>query len=188
MKKTILGCMLMLSAALIYAQQPGGMGGPGGGGMGGPGGRGRSPGGMSQQRPNADNKVWIERLPEIPGITLEQKLELGNILTKEHQAVEAQMKKKMEIFRDSGNPEMLSPKQREKQQKKIEKIDKKIQSINQKYNKKVRKILSEEQYRVYLERKSEARFRQSPFGDGQDRERGGDRPPMRGGNPPQRPN
>lgn len=131
----------------------------------------------------SSDKVWIENLPEIPGLTLEQKLDLGNILSKQYQDVGKQMEKKMAILQVSGNPEQLSVKQSETQQKKLEKIDKKIEKITQKYDKKVRKLLTEEQYRVYLEKKQDARFRSQRSFEGESQNGEKMRPPMGGNHP-----
>jgi hypothetical protein len=63
----------------------------------------------------------------------------------------------------------------EKQQQKLHKIDLKLQSIKEKTNKKVAKVLSAEQFQVFLKKRTEFRFRpqggQPPRGDGQRPER-----------------
>lgn len=181
MKRIIIMCSLLLAIVGVNAQQPGGrpMGGMRPGGQ---GGGDRPQGEMPQRQNSEDEKFMIEKLPDIPGLTLEQKLDLGNILSKEQQAVSVQMKKKMELIQISGNPETLSDKDRAKVQKKMEKIDNKISKINEKYNKKVKKILSDEQYRIYIEKKKDARFRQERPKNGERRPRNGERP--EGGQPP----
>jgi hypothetical protein len=169
--------ILLTAAALganVYAQ-----GGFGGGRFGGPGGGGQRGGSPPEGRGNFNpDKIKetpaLDSFPEIPNLTLEQRMDIGNILTDEHKAVRKLESQKHELFRkerETAEPDQTAM---EKNRKKIAKIDGKIQKRIDKSNKKVAKKLSAEQYRVFLEKRQDFRF-------------GNGRPPMtpgeRGGTP-----
>lgn len=177
MKKFIFTLSLLLVVSGLYAQQPGR--GPGGGMR--PDGNGRPPGEMGRGNRNSDSKVYIEELPEIPGLTLEQQLKLGKFVSAEHEQIGKQMDKKRALMEQSGDPDLLSQKQLEKQRKKMQRIDKKIAKIRTKYDKKIQKLLTDEQYLVYIERKEEIKFRP---GSRNEESSGGERPDGRMGESP----
>lgn len=159
MKKILLIISVVLITICTYAQPPGEGRGPGG----------PPPGNGMGHRPSStnDNKLILEHFPEIPNLTLEQREKVGSILTSERKDTDKQMEKKREI-EIKRNPDM-SNKDLEKQHKEINKIDKKIQDIRGKSDKKIRKVLSDEQYLVFAEKRDEFKFkrhRQRPsFGE-----------------------
>lgn len=153
MKKVLfITCSVLLTVG-IYAQPPGGMGGRGSGGQ-----RGGPPRGEMPNRPaSSEDKLILEHFPEIPDLTLEQREKVGSILSKEREDIEKQFKKKRTIEKEI-TPD-ISDKDLKKKQQKLEKIDKKVQDIREKSNKKIKRELSEEQYRVFIEKREEFKFR-----------------------------
>lgn len=134
------------------------------------------------QRPDnmSSDQLVLEKFPEIPNITLEQRQKIGSILTDEHKNITKQFEKKRDIEIKSSKSNM-TPNEFEKQRKKLDKIDKKISDIQTKSNKKVRKILSDEQYKAFIEKRNSFKFKnmhQGPpdFNKNDDK---GHRPPQR---------
>ncbi len=84
-KVTGIICMILMVGSLL-AQPPGGMGG----------GQRRPPRHDSMPSQHENDKMWIEKMPEIPGLTLEQRGKLGDAIYKEWEKVEKQMSKKRE--------------------------------------------------------------------------------------------
>jgi Spy/CpxP family protein refolding chaperone len=115
----------------------------------------------------------LDSFPPIPEITLEQRIDIGNILTKEQEDIF----KLHRTARESMEPDRPSPDaseaDREKAQKKREEMDAKINQRIEKSNRKVQKILSPEQYRVFIEKRNDFRFKRTPpaRGDGKFPER-----------------
>jgi len=164
--------ILLTAAALganVYAQ-----GGFGGGRFGGQRG-GSPPGGGGNFNPDKIKETpALDSFPEIPNLTLEQRMDIGNILTDEYKAVRKLEAQKHELFGKERETAQPDQKAIEKNRKKLAQIDGKIQKRIDKSNKKIAKKLSAEQYRVFLEKRQDFRF-------------GNGRPPMtpgeRGGAP-----
>ena len=151
MKKFLIASILILAGLNLSAQPP--QGGRGGG----EGRPNRPP--MGQKPGQSEDKMWLSNFPDIPDLTLKQREKLGSTLTKEMKDVSKQMQKKHELDIEINNNLDLSKKDVDKNQKKIVKIDKKIEKIKEKSDKKVRSILSTEQYLVFVEKKGEFKFR-----------------------------
>jgi hypothetical protein len=155
MKQFVIILLTVFSVVGAYAQMPqggGGFGGRGGGQRDGP-----PPGGMDFNRQKAEEILILEFFPEIPNITLEQKMDVGNILGDEQKRIckfESQKRELIEKEREENSDE----KKIEKNRKKILKIDGKIKKQIEKSNKKIKKKLSDEQYQVFLEKRHEFRF------------------------------
>ncbi|MDR3217807.1 MAG: hypothetical protein LBU22_02340 [Dysgonamonadaceae bacterium] len=149
---------LIFTSVCLHAQSPQRGIGMGGGNRQGP------PPGMSQRNEARDGaeELRLDSFPPIPDITLEQRVDVGNILAKEQKDTFKLHQKKRELLeKDRQSPEK-SEKDRKKMQKEMDKIDSKIEKRIEKSNKKIRKILSEEQYRVFLEKRNDFIFRRVP--------------------------
>jgi hypothetical protein len=119
------------------------------------------PPGMGQRgETRGEEKLRLDSFPEIPAITLEQRAKIGLVLAKEQKDIVKQVQKKHELMeKDRQSPDSN---EKDKMQKAIAKIDNKIQNRIEKSNKKIKKILSDEQYRVFLEKRNDFRFRRIP--------------------------
>jgi len=161
MKKYVIFLVVIFFTLGMFAQPQGGRRGGGG----------PPPGKEMRQYPGvSENKVVLDHFPEIPGITLEQREKVGTVLTNERKDIQSQLEKRRECEEKANHPG-YSSKDKEKQWKKMEKIDKKIEDIKNKSDKKIKKILSEEQYLVFVKKRDEFKFkdqqgRTRPKGDG----------------------
>lgn len=193
MKRMYFLAVIFLSVCLgSMAQPPSGGGRPGG--MGGPGGR---PPMRSEQGGGNSGQFWVMKVPDIPGMTQDQRRKLVDALSKEEEDVSKLMDSKKELDLKELRYAGLSQKDKEKQMKKIAKIDSKIDKTREKYDKKYRKILTEEQYRIFIEKKkdvefkgqgrSKNRFPDSPNGDSPERRDGQERHFNEGDTPPEMP-
>jgi hypothetical protein len=137
--------------------------------------RGEARGGAEQFR--------LDSFPPIPGITLAQRVDIGTVLTKEQKDIVKHLRKKRELMENDRQSPGRSEKEKEKTQKDMAGIDGKIRKRIEKSNQKIRKILSEEQYRIFVEKRNDFRFTRVPAsgfrppGEGSFRQRPG------GGNP-----
>ena len=150
MKKFIIVLAMVFTGLGLSAQPP--QGGRGGG----PGG-GRPP--MSQDDDFSERKIWLENFPEIPELTLQQREKVGSILTDEQKEINKQFDKKRSLQEGNKEHADLSEKEKEKIHKEMLKIDEKISTTKIKSDNKVKKILSDNQYKVYLEKRNEFRFK-----------------------------
>ncbi|MFV0417738.1 MAG: hypothetical protein ACK5KT_03250 [Dysgonomonas sp.] len=169
MKKILLAAFILICTSMA-AQPP--MGGRGG----------RPPGGERGERPHMqrpdgqEQEFMIMGLPEIPGLSLEQQEKLSKEITNERKDISKLMQKKNEIKIDSENLG-ISEKDRQKLAEKTAKVDEDIKKKEAKYDKKYRSILSEEQYKIFAEKKKEIQFtKQQPFGNRPERGEGLERP------------
>lgn len=161
MKKLLLATFILACTSMV-AQPPMGGGGRGQRPEGGPRG-GRPP--MQRNADTEGQNLMIIGLPEISGLTLEQQEKLSKEITNERKDISKLMQKKNEIRIDSENPG-ISEKQRQKLSEKIVKVDEDIKKKEAKYDKKYRSILSEEQYKVFAEKKKDIKFTgQRPSGN-----------------------
>ena len=153
MKRVFIIVSIILTVANLCAQPPGGGRGTPGGPP--PGGGGREMG----NRPNTSSEeLVLEHFPEIPDLTLKQREKIGTVLVDERKDIQKQLEKKLEI--EKNRKPDASEKDLEKQHEKIAKIDQKIQDIKSKADKKVKKLLSDEQYLVLIEKRGEFKFKQ----------------------------
>jgi hypothetical protein len=118
-------------------------------------------------------QLRLDSFPEIPDITLEQRADVGFILVKERQDVLKQVRKKRELMeKDKQSPDR-SEKEKAKTQKNLAEVDGKIQKQIEKSNEKIRKILTDKQYQVFLEKRNDFKFnRITPSRFRQSEERG----------------
>ncbi|MDR1516956.1 MAG: hypothetical protein LBS52_02460 [Dysgonamonadaceae bacterium] len=156
----------------------------GGRGMGG-GNRQGPPSGMGQRGGQSRGNVEfrLDSFPEIRQITLEQRADIGIILAKEQKSIFKLFEKKRELMDKEPQTAEMSEKDRAKMQENLAKIDEKIAKRKEKSNKKIKKILSAEQYQIFLEKRNDFRFTPVPpegfnpqEGDGEFRGRQGGRP------------
>jgi hypothetical protein len=140
--------------------------------------QGQPPSGMGQRgEAGGEEQLILESFPEIPDITLKQRTDIGNILAKEQKDIFMQVRKKRELMEKDGQSPDRSEKEKDKMQKDIARIDGKIEKQIGKSNKKIRRILSDEQYQVFLEKRNDFKFKRlPPSGFRPPEERGGERP------------
>jgi hypothetical protein len=184
MKKMYLALCVLFTGTSLCAQPPQG----GRGGQGGFGGNGRQQQGMPPGREtnqSSERKFTLETFPEIPELTLEQRMEIGLILGNERKDVETLMRKKRELMAEEQKSTDRDAKKIEKNNKEQIKIDKAIQKRIAKSNKKVKKKLSAEQYAVFLEQRDNFKFRMDTPPPARPERNGKEgRPDFGNGNPP----
>lgn len=155
MKKILFAIFTIISInSLAQSPMGGGMGGnrpPMGGGRG----EGRPP---MQQRSGNQDDFMIMGMPDIPALTLEQREKLSKTISDERKDISKLMKEKNDYKRESDNPG-IAGKERRKLLEKVDKTDEKIKKKEEKYDKQYRKILSEEQYNIFSEKKKDIEFR-----------------------------
>ncbi|PXV58900.1 Spy/CpxP family protein refolding chaperone [Dysgonomonas alginatilytica] len=180
MKKIFLAIATIAVCLNLSAQPPMGGGRPGGGG-------GRPPRGEYSQRSEGSSQIGITKLPEIEGLTDQQREKLVKALTDERMSVMKLNRQKHQLQREVDS--IPNSKNAEKNIKNINKIDIKIQEEQAKYNKKIRSILSVEQYAIFNEKRNEIEFSRPERRSRPDGERRGGRGnrPDREGTPPNMP-
>ena len=107
-----------------------------------------------EQRPGSQKpqmaigyKAGIKTLPEIPGISLYQRLKLGNALCSYKEKEQSLLMKRYKITGDAPE-DVLSA----KDAKKVAKIDADLAKQRSKSQNKIRSILTQQQYDVFLEK------------------------------------
>jgi ElaB/YqjD/DUF883 family membrane-anchored ribosome-binding protein len=123
-------------------------------------GSGNRPRGM---RPDMGNRgemrnnevLTLDSFPPIPGITLLQRSDIGDIMAKEYKDISKYMMEKHQLMEKS---EQSADKEKEKIQKKIDKVEQKIEKQIGKSNKKIQKMLSDEQYAIFLKQRPYFKF------------------------------
>ena len=163
MKTFFIWMIAGLSVCLsISAQGYGGRGGFGGGrgGYGGGGYRGnRGNSGMRNQTQSLSkdySQLSITNFPEITGLTLKQNLDLSTTVTDEQRNILklTDQKQELQVKIDHAN----NQKDIDKNKKKMAKLDDKLQQVSQKADKKIRAILTNEQYKEFMEKKDQIKF------------------------------
>lgn len=162
MKQLFIWVIAGLSVCTSLSAQ--GYGGRYGGGRGGYGGgyrgnRGENSGEMRARQAVSSNdysQVYITDFPEITGLTLKQNLDLSTAITDEHRNIMKLNDQKQELQVKVDHAD--SQKQADKNTKKIAKLDDKIQKASLKADKKIRAILSEDQYTEYINKKDLIKF------------------------------
>jgi hypothetical protein len=167
---------LIFTSVCLQAQQPRG----GGGGMGRGGSRQGSPQG-NRGGTGGQEQFRIDYFPPIPGITLEQRADIGIILVNEQKDIAKYIQKQHEYMEKGRLSPRQSEKEKEKIRRQIDKLDVDIRKRIEKSDKKIRKILSEGQYRVFLERRNEFKFSRIGGIPGAPGAPGGERRPEGGG-------
>lgn len=126
---------------------------------------GKPPMGEHQPKGASDNNDdIIYNIPQIPNASLEQRLQLSEILTKEHEKVSAQIQKRVILEQEMEKTIETDkdPKKTEKGKEKIAKINQAIQKIENENDAKIRKILTDEQYQFFIENKKDIKFGKRP--------------------------
>jgi len=142
----------------MAAQGYGGRYGGGRGGFSGGGRRGGNQGMRVQSQSNTKDysQVSITDFPEITGLTLKQKLDLSNAVTDEQKNILKLNDQKQELLVKIDHAS--SQKDTDKYKNKILKIDGKIQEVSQKTDKKIQAMLTNEQYKEFIAKKSQIKF------------------------------
>ncbi|MDR0757901.1 MAG: hypothetical protein LBF85_08655 [Tannerella sp.] len=155
MSKWYLILCLALTSICLQAQPPQGRGARMGGGN-----RQGPPPGMGQrgETGKAEEQFRLDSFPEIPGITLAQRADIGIVLTGEQKDIFKYVREKHKLMDKDRQSPGRSEKEKEKTQKNIAAIDGKIRKRIGKSDRKIRKILSDEQYRVFLEKRKDFLF------------------------------
>jgi len=150
----------------VSAQGYGGRGGFGGG-RGGYGGgyRGNREGnsGMRSQSQSLSrdySQLSITDFPEITGMTLKQNLDLSTVVTDEQRNILklTDQKQELQVKIDHAN----SQKDIDKNTKKMANLDEKIRQVSIKADKKIQTILTNDQYKEFLEKKDQIKFGMLP--------------------------
>ena len=142
----------------IAAQGYGRYGGRGYGGYGGNR-YGSNPGETRYQPPAIKtdyNQVYITDFPEITGLILKQKLDLSAVITDEHKNILKLSDQKQEL--QAKIDQAQSQKEIDKNTNKMAKVDEKIQKVSLKAEKKIRAILTDDQYNEFIEKKNLIKF------------------------------
>jgi len=165
MKTFFIWLMVGLTVSMNLTAQRGG-GGGGRGGAGGGGGApmgGNIPGGMrGQQAPSRDyEQVQITDFPEIMGLTVNQKLNLFKIVKDEYKNILKLTDQKQELQRTSANAK--NQKEIDKNTKALEKLDGNAKKVSETADKKIRKIISNDQYREFTEKRELVKFKDPPL-------------------------
>jgi len=147
----------------LSAQRGGGGGGRPGGGGGGDRSFGGGQGPARSQAPTVSrdyDKVQITEFPEISGLDIDKKLKLFSILKNE--------RKNFLMFSDEKQSLEMANSRTEKQKeidnnkKAMSKLDEKINKESLNADKKIRSLLSSDQYKVFIEKKGEIKFADPP--------------------------
>jgi len=150
----------------VSAQGYGGRGGYGGGrgGYGG-GNRGNREGnqGMRNQSQSMSkdySQLSITDFPEITGLTLKQNLDLSTVVTDEQRNILklSDQKQELQVKIDHAK----NQKDIDKDTKKMAKLDDKLQQVSQKADIKIRAILTNDQYKEFMEKKDLIKFGMLP--------------------------
>lgn len=128
-----------------------------------PGGGGRPPKGDFEKK---DNNLVLLNFPDIPGVTLEQRLDLTELVAKEQKEILPLKEQKRIIEAELHETPDLTEKASNKKQKEIDKINSKITKTESNYEKKIKKILNDEQYQFFQENKKNISFNKPPRGRG----------------------
>lgn len=176
MKKIALTILsIFICSNLVFAQMPMGGGARPQGRLG-----GKRPPMHNNGMRAGDQNDMLMNIPDIPDLKLEQREKLSKAISDERKEVSKLMDEKVELQRKSGNPGMAE-KERQKLMEKISKTEDKIKKKEEKYDKKYRSILSQEQYRIFTEKKKEIEFkgiRRQQRNDRPTRPDNGERPEM----------
>ena len=167
--KTFFICMLIgltTCCMTVSAQGYGGRGGFGGGrgGYGGGGYRGNRVNSGMRNQPQSLSKDYsqltITDFPEIAGLTLKQNLDLSTIVTDEQRNILmlTDQKQELQVKIDHAN----NQKEVDKNTKKMAKLNDKLQQVSQKADIKIRAILTNDQYKEFIEKKSLIKFGMLP--------------------------
>ena len=161
--KTFFICLMIgLCACMnMSAQGFGGRGGFGGGRGGYGGGRGNRGNhdemrNQSQSLSKDYSQICITDFPEITGLTLKQNLDLSDIVTAEQRDILKLSDQKEELQVKIDHAE--NQKDIDKDKKKMAKLDSKIQQVSTKADKKIQAILTNDQYKEFLEKKDQIKF------------------------------
>ena len=161
MKKFSIILISLLLSVYALAQQPNGD-------------RQRMPSPDREGRPQMDKKgggdmMFNSLAKDIPNLTLEQREKLGSLMSSEKDKMENEFSKKRDLEKTQGQ---LSEKDEKKRNSKLEKIDRNIEKIKAESNKKVKKILDEEQYQIFVNKRDQIKFdkprRERPQSDSKD--------------------
>ena len=164
----IAGLCVCISAS---AQGYGGRGGYGGGrgGYGGGGYRGNrgDNSGMRSQSQSLSkdySQLSITDFPEITGMTLKQNLDLSTVVTDEQRNILKLTDQKQELQVKIDHAK--NQKDVDNNTKKIASLDEKIRQVSIKADKKIQTILTNDQYKEFLEKKDQIKFGMLPTFNG----------------------
>ena len=104
---------------------------------------------------NNSGMIFNSLSKDIPNLTLEQKEKVSSLLTKENDKLDKEFSKKKELEKGSSQ---LSEKDVKKRKDKLTKIDGNIDKIKKDTNKKVKKVLDEEQYQIFETKREQLHF------------------------------
>jgi len=158
MKTFFIWMIAGLCVCLNLSAQGGGRRGGGGGGGGNRGGGGWS------QTPSISRdyeKVQILEFPEIAGLDVNQKLKLFSILKNERKNFLMLSDEKQSL--EMANSRTTKQKEIDSNLKSMSKLDEKIKKESLNAEKKIRSLLGEEKYKIFLEKKDQIKFTDPPI-------------------------
>jgi len=161
MKTFFIWMMVGLSVCTNMAAQ--GFGGRGGYGGGGYRGNRGNPGEMRNQSQSLSkdySQIRITNFPKIAGLTLKQDLGLTTAVTDEQKNMLRLSDQKQELQVKIEHAK--NQKDIDKNTKKAAKLDDEIQNISQKTDKKIQSILTNDQYKEFMEKKDQIKFGMLP--------------------------
>ena len=106
-------------------------------------------------------KIILVNFPDILYLSFQQRADIEAILTKEQEVTDKYIQKNRQLVEELKKTS-LRENEKSKIQKNIKKNDRKIKQKAGKSNKKIKKILIKEQYRVFIEKRDEFRFQKAP--------------------------
>ena len=139
-----------------FGGRGGGFGGRGGYGGGNRGNREGMRNNQSQSLSKDYSQICITDFPEITGMTLKQNLDLSTVVTDEQRNILklTDQKQELQVKIDHAN----NQKDVDKNTKKMAQLDEKIQQVSQKADTKIRAILTNDQYKEFIEKKDQIKF------------------------------
>ncbi len=176
--------LALISTGITMAQAP--QGGGGGGRPGGMDGGQRPPMGDQNrgQGVSTSDEYWIMHFPELPNLSQDNKRKMIDLLSKERMETDKLMREKMVLEDKMFNIGDSSAKETDKLAKKINKVETSMRKKADSYDSKYQKILTEEQYVIFKEKKKEIKFKKPRESRQNTMDQNGDRPGMPEGNMP----
>lgn len=159
MKRIVFIITLAIVSISMAAQQPQGGGGRGGNRGSRDGQRPPMRGQMENQRIDTTDEYWIMNFPEIPGLTQDNKRKIIDLLAKEKKEIDKLIREKMDLEDQMFNAVNPSEKEVSKLSKKIDKVESNIRKKGDSYDKKYKKILNNEQFILFKEKKRDIKFK-----------------------------
>ena len=106
------------------------------------------------------DQIQISEFPEITGLEVDKKLKLFSIVKEEHKNILKLMDQKQEL--QAINNRTDKQKEIDRNLKNISKLDEKITKESQNADKKIKAVLTNDQYKEFVEKKDQIKFNDPP--------------------------